>query len=465
MEKTRDYIAMSLNGQALKIAKEHAFMMLADFLRYQKKLTGTKIVCAEGDCGACTVLIFRPRIDHQFVPINACIVGLTQLDGAHVITIEALKKENALSPIQRALHNFHGSQCGFCTPGFVMALTGLFEKSPARLSPQKVKNELTGNLCRCTGYISIIEAALSIDGKTIKPLKNYFSTSTYENNGAIKFKHEGKEFYAPTTLEEADKLAQQGYKIRSGNTDLGVLENKDKATPLRILSLNLIDELYDIRQEDERIIVGARVNLSSLRKFCQKRAPLFAQFINIFASPQIKNMATLVGNTANASPIADTTPFLMVCDGMIHLRSIEGSRAISIEKLFVSYKTLNLKYNEYITHISFCLPKSHEHLKLDKVSTRKDLDIATINSAFRIELAGKVIKNIKLAMGGIGPMIKRLKNTEQFMFNKELDSALISDAQKILQQEITPQSDLRASAQFRRVLANNVFSRYLGSLL
>lgn len=462
--QTRDYIVLVLNGEHLHVGSEHAFMMLADFLRYQKRLTGTKIVCAEGDCGACTVLIYRPGIDNEFVPINACIVGMTQLDGAHVLSVEALKNQNRLSLVQQAIVNCHGSQCGYCTPGFVMAITGLMEKTRAPLSPQKVKNELTGNLCRCTGYTPLIEAALSVTNHD--SLKARFKpTELKERDIPIRLRHHNKELYAPTTLEKADECSNLNYRLRSGNTDLGVLENKGKNILEQILSLNLIKELHDIWEENGRVIVGARVNLSTVRQFCHKRVPVFAQFINIFASPQIKNMATLVGNSANASPIADTVPFLLVADGLVHIRSSEGTRTLPMENLYGAYKTLNLKPNEYITHLSFALSRPSELLKLDKISTRKDLDIATVNSAFLVNLDGRFIKDIRLAMGGIGPTVKRLRNTENSMLNKNLDTTLLEEARQQLQQEITPQSDVRGSDALRRVLADNLFTRYFGSLL
>lgn len=461
---TRDYIVLVINGEHIHVGSEHAFMMLADFLRYQKSLTGTKIVCAEGDCGACTVLIFRPGIDNDYVAINACIVGMAQLDGAHVLTVESLKDQGRLSEVQKAIENCHGSQCGYCTPGFVMAITGLIEKTRFPLSPQKVKNELTGNLCRCTGYTPLIEAALSV--RSHVPLKTRFNLAELkERDVPIQLRHGNKELFAPTTLEQADEFSNLGYKLSSGNTDLGVLENKGKNTLEKILSLSLIKELYQIREEHGRIIIGARVNLSAVRQFCQSRVPIFAQFINIFASPQIKNMATLVGNSANASPIADTVPFLLVADGQAHIRSSEGTRILPMENLYAAYKTLNLGPHEYITHLSFAVPKPSERLKLDKISTRKDLDIATVNSAFLVNLDGRLIKDIRLAMGGVGPMVKRLTNTEHAMLNKKLDSTLLQEARKQLQQEITPQSDVRGSDSFRKVLADNLFTRYFESLL
>ncbi len=465
MEKTRDYIVVFLNGQRLHLEGEQVFMMAAEYLRYQKHLTGTKIVCAEGDCGACTVLILRPGIDSDFVPINSCIVSMAQLDGAHMLTVEALKEGNKLSAVQEAIVNKHASQCGYCTPGFAMAITAMFERPCKKLDSQKVKNCLTGNLCRCTGYQPLIDAALSVDQTKTQSLKErYVSDEAPLKELPIKLTHEHREFRAPTTLLAADQLFEKNYTLFCGATDLGVLLNKGKARIEGILSLHLIKELYDIREENNRIMVGARVTLSQVRTFCKNRVPSLAQFINIFASPQIKNMATLVGNIANASPIADTVPFMMVADGQVHVRGPEGARIIDMEDFYIAYKTLSLKPKEYISHVSFALPHN-TYLKLDKISQRKDLDIASVNSAFLLAKKGSEITKIKLALGGIGPVVKRLKNTENFLMGQNLTHDLIGEAAKSIQKEITPLSDLRGSDHFRRVLVDGLFNRFMGALL
>jgi xanthine dehydrogenase small subunit len=464
--KNRDHIVIFLNGQREEIKGEQVFMMVADFLRYQKHLTGTKIVCAEGDCGACTVLILRPGIDAGFVAINSCIVSMAQLDGAFLLTVEALKLNGRLSVVQEAIVEKHGSQCGYCTPGFAMAMTALFEKPCAKLTSQRVKNCLTGNLCRCTGYEPLIEAALAVDQQVTSLKERFFTAAREQELIAVKdipihLKHENKELRAPATLAEADRLLSlNNHKLFCGATDLGVLVNKGKTRIESMLSLHLIKELYEIKEEDERIIVGARVTLSEVRNFCKSRVPTLSRFINIFASPQIKNMATLAGNVANGSPIADTIPFMMVNKGKVHVRGTEGQRTITMKDFYVGYKTLSLNAGEYISHLSFALPSATDHLRLDKVSQRKDLDIATINSAFFLRLENSRISKIKIAVGGIGPIVKRLKNTENFMKNKHLTTDLLNEARTQLQKEIAPQSDLRGSDSFRRVLTDSLFTRF-----
>ncbi len=466
MERSRNHLVIFLNGQKQLISEKDCFMMAADFLRYQKNLSGTKIVCAEGDCGACTILIFRPGIDSQLVPINACIVPMMQLDGAFIITIEALKENKKLSLVQEAILEKHGSQCGYCTPGFVMAMSACFEEQKA-CSAQKIKNCLTGNLCRCTGYQPFLDAAAELSAKNIPSLTARFvkEEQCEELKNArcipISMKGEGYHFEAPRTLQDADKLlAEENFRLFSGATDVGVHINKDKLQLQKILSLQLIAELYEIKEEEGRIMVGARLNLESLRKFVKTRIPSLARFINIFASPQIKNMATLAGNIANASPIADMIPFMMIADGKVHARSLRGTREIAMSDFFIAYKKLDLAVDEYISHLSFLPPKKSELLALNKVSQRRDLDIATVNSAFLMQLeSGKIIES-KIAFGGIGPTVKRLLGVENFLRGKELNSEHINEARQLVQQEISPQSDLRGSATYRRMLADNLFMRF-----
>lgn len=473
-KRSRDYVAIFINGERYNVGGQKCFLMLADFLRYELKLVGTKIVCAEGDCGACTVLCYRHQknFEPSFLPINACIVMLAQLDGCHILTVEALKEGENLSPIQKSMVDNHASQCGFCTPGFAMAISAIFEK-PCMLSEQKVKNCLTGNLCRCTGYQPIINAALSVDKALVKPLsERYLSQEKDDALGEaislpLHIIDGDQEFFAPLSLDEAKKwrFDKKGSFIVGGATDIGVSINKDRLTPKPMLSLHLLKELYEISLIDDRVSVGARASLSELRKFLKKLVPSMASFLNIFASPQIKNIATLVGNIANGSPIGDSLPFMMVSDGRIHVVREEGSRVVPMDDLYKGYKSLSLKDDEIITHASFLVPKRSEVLRLEKVSVRKDLDISAVSAAFLGDIdKNGLFKEVKLALGGVGPVVIRLRNTEKFLAGQRFSEKLIDDAAFILQQEIVPLSDLRASADYRRMVADKLFRRFFKTL-
>lgn len=471
----RKQILLYINGQSYKIADKSVFMMLADFLRLKLRLTGTKIVCAEGDCGACTVLCYRSKgaKTDNFWPINACIVPIFKLDGCHLLTVEGLNQKNGLSAVQQAIVDHHGSQCGYCTPGFVMAMTALFQEKKT-ITQQKVKNALTGNLCRCTGYQPLIEAALAVDQGTLVPLDRHFlikeSVTELMNSQKhpVHITNDQWEFFAPTQLKEALSYKQTcpDACVMAGATDLGVMINKGKKSIGRLLSLHLIDELYDITEIDGQVRVGALVTLAQLRHFAKTALPKLASFLNLFASPQIKNMATLIGNVTNGSPIGDMLPFLMVADGQIHIKSLSDAKKVPMEKFYLGYKKLALDACELVTHISFTLPPINHILSLNKISQRKDLDISTINSAFLFDIGQQLtINKARIAFGGVAPMVVRLFKAEKFLAKKTLSEPLVETALTIIQQEISPQNDLRGGAAYRRVLAENLFRSYCKEIM
>ncbi len=468
-----------LNGQKIEVGAAESGMMLADFLRQRKSMTGTKIVCAEGDCGACTVLRrFHPpgrgkAGKASFLPINSCITRVAQMDGSSLVTIEGLADRD-LHPVQKAMVECHGSQCGFCTPGFVMALTGLVEKklddkSNARLLCQESKNALTGNLCRCTGYQPILDAASAIPVQDCVPLaKRYVSSAqSQELRGvtqkALHLQRDGFELFAPTKLKEAATFLKKnpGARILSGGTDLGVLQNKRKLNIDRAMSLHLIPELYEIKKLPKgKVRVGARVTLSELRNFAKKPLPELARFIDLFASPQIKNVATLAGNIGNASPIGDMPPFLLVAGTTVNVAGPKGMRKVPIEKFFLGYRKTALRAGELIANFEFDLPLKKERFALYKVSQRKDLDISTVNAAMRMKVNRGRIEGIRLAMGGIAATPLRLSKTEKALEGQVLDEQVLARGIDTLRSEMTPLDDLRGSSAYRRVLAEKLLLRF-----
>jgi len=469
----RDYIILTVNKRRHEVRGTQAFLMLADYLRRELSLSGTKVVCAEGDCGACTVLCYRPELGSSagFMPINACIVLVAQLDGAQIITVEGLKENNKLSNVQEALLKAHASQCGFCTPGFVMAMTSLCEKAQESLTEQDIKNHLTGNLCRCTGYQAIIRAAQDIKIGSSNPLVSNFLSEETQRLDSVCVSTNSRVFFAPTDLAQATLWLKNNApaQIISSSTDVGVGINKNKVSLGRALSLHHIKELYVIEQKDQTIQVGARVLLSELRDFCLKVIPEFSRFLNIFASPQIKNMATLIGNVANASPIADTPPFLMVSDARVGILSHRGAREVAINEFFIGYKRLDLAPDEIITHICFKLPTQSDFLRLYKISQRRDLDISTVNAAFCCNINNShekpVLKKARIALGGVAERVVRAVKTESFLANKEISEKIIEEALEIIQLEITPLDDLRGSQSYRRVLIDGIMRRYFREIM
>jgi len=333
----RDYIEFSLNGKPHQVRGEAIFQPLSSYLRYSRGLTGTKVVCAEGDCGACSVMARRP--DGEFCAMNSCIAMTFLLDGMDLVTVEGLAKDGKLNEIQNSMVRNFGGQCGFCTPGFVMAITDLFEHKP-QVNEKQARNALTGNLCRCTGYQPILNAVLDVNVRQHQRLGERFTTGVAKNKTPVLIEFGEQTFYAPADLTSACRyrVENPGAVIFSGSTDLGVRYNKGHIRPRHFMSLNLIDGLYDLGVAGDEISVGARVNLAQLSRFLKPHIPEFAQFLNIFASPQIKNSATLIGNLANASPIADTTPLLMSLDAEVDVRGVGGARTIALSDFYLGYK-------------------------------------------------------------------------------------------------------------------------------
>jgi xanthine dehydrogenase small subunit len=474
--KMRKEVIFYLNGHRHAVGAKEASMMLAEYLRYEKGLTGTKIVCAEGDCGACSVLRYFPHVpgkdSRNYVAINSCITLVAQLDGSSLVTVDALKEKEKLHEAQRAMVECHGSQCGFCTPGFVMALTGLveekIERSEKSIKDCEAKNALTGNLCRCTGYAPIISAALSIDLEKCESIKKRFYSEKQDSDlknifrEEVELRNDDFSFYAPKTLKAAlDYLqAHSDVKILASGTDLGVVHNKRKITLNKLMSLHLISELYDIKMDGDVVILGARVTHTEFRHFIKDKMPEFSSYLDIFASPQIKNMGTVIGNVANASPIGDTPPALLALNATVVVQGPQGKKEIPLSQFFLAYRKTALTHLELITHIKFALPHANSKVKFYKYSNRKDLDISAVNFAVNLTYqddAKKAIKDIIIAAGGVGPVPMRFLKTEEYLKkHKDLEGAV-----KVLHTEFTPLSDVRASRAYRHVLIENYLRKFM----
>ncbi len=472
----RNKIVTKINHQIVEIEPEKSMTMLASFLREDLSLSGTKVVCAEGDCGACTVLVgdkLNAAGEFEYVSMNSCILPVYKLDGAHVVTIEGLNQQDQLNPIQKSMVKCHGSQCGFCTPGFVNSLAFMCEElknENKAISEKKVKNYLTGNLCRCTGYDGIIKAGLNINLSEVKLLKEQFDNSDLiDLNKMLKkkslvYKDENAKLFLPVDIEEALDLKKEfpDSKVIAGGTDTSVLKNKGKANYTKIISLSHIEWLNEISLSDKFISIGANVTLKKVEEFFEKEVLEFKNLLHIFASPQIKNRATLIGNVVNGSPIGDTIPFLLALDALVLLQSSRGKRECLLSDFYLDYKKINLDKDELVTHVLIPRVLNNEKLKLYKASMRKDLDISAVSFAGLLKLNNsKEIEKINLAFGGVGPFALRIKNIEKEALNKKLDQNLINTLKVKLQNEIKPLSDLRASEKYRRSLAQNFLEKFL----
>lgn len=476
-QNPRHSVAITLNGQLITISGDDALMMLAEWLRKRALKPGTKIVCAEGDCGACTVLrAFKSKSSAgklSFLPINSCITTVAQMDGSHIVTVEGLAINDQLSPVQKAMRMCHGSQCGYCTPGFVMALTGATEVHET-LDRKTAANYLTGNLCRCTGYEPILDAAESIKhNPNFRVASRYLTPSLIMSlktatKKPVEFEDsQGRIFSAPPTLKEACKFLRhkKGARLIAAATDLGVQTNKGRPLPEALLSLQNIDELYRLLASKKALHVGARVTLSQLRVAASTEFPELSRFLDIFASPQIKNSATLVGNLANASPIGDTLPMLLATNARVHTAYWSSGkllkRSIPITKFFLGYKKLAIKPFELIYKVEIPLGTQIENLKLYKSSQRKDLDISAVGAAFRVATnKSGLVTDAALALGGVAATPTRLPQVEKLLLGKTISEDLVAECADALNSSIKPLSDVRGTSGFRRVLATNMLKLY-----
>ncbi len=478
--KTRDNVTFFVNGKAETVSGSDVFMTLAEWLRYKRSLVGTKIVCAEGDCGACTVLLARPiqgsKKPIEFEAINSCIAITGQMDGCHITTVEGLKKDGEFSPVQKSMIECNGSQCGFCTPGFVMAMSWMLEKNKP-VDSKSAKNHLTGNLCRCTGYQPIIDASILAGKlrdeapKSDTLTKRYLTSANLKNlklatKKPVQIESDDRLFYAPQTVKELSAFRKKypNSLIVGAATDLGVQYNKGKRELTQIVSLHAIPEFYEIKTVKNKIRVGARVTLAELRRELSKTSEKLAEVLDLFASPQIKNAATLIGNVANASPIGDTPPILLALNARVEILPRAGGKRIHVplDRFFLGYRKTKLKPGDVITAIEFDLPKKDEIFRFYKNSQRKDLDISCVNASIwmKKDPHGKVLQ-ARIACGGVAATPIRVKTAEKALLGTGGDRESIELAVSAIQESITPISDFRGTSAYRRVLVQNVFTNLI----
>ena len=464
----RDHLLIHVNGQPHRVTGAMAFQSLSNFLRYDLTLIGTKVVCSEGDCGSCTVLIGRAengKIDYR--PVTSCIQFLYQLDGAHVITIEGLTYDGQLNPVQEAMVRCHGAQCGFCTPGFVVSMCSAFERGERERDA--LRAALVGNLCRCTGYESIVRAGLEADHAAMKRIDDLYapgpliSTISDAHREPVLIRGNGKTFFKPVTLAEATEFraANPGCVIVAGGTDVGVQMNKFMRDPQVVMSLAGMTELRQITRDGSALTVGACATLMELEHATQDCCPELTGMLRRHGSPLIRNAGTLAGNIANGSPIGDAMPALFVLGAEIELAGRGGSsRRVDINDFYTGYRTNVMRPDELIARVHIPLPSRDELFKLYKVSKRHDLDISSFMAAFYATVRGDVIERIRIAYGGVGPVILRLPKTETFLTGQPLTAEIMSAAGELARTEITPISDVRGSADFRFQLAENIVRRF-----
>ncbi|AUC82488.1 FAD binding domain-containing protein [Lacinutrix sp. Bg11-31] len=454
-------ITFILNNKTIKTS-EHSGTTLLDFVRYQQRLTGTKIGCREGDCGACTLLVGTLNGDTmEYQSITSCISPLGNAHGKHIVTVEGTNLKGKLTATQEAMKANYATQCGFCTPGFVVALTG-FALSNSENNYSNAIDAISGNICRCTGYKAIEKAAHQVVKKLDNQEKNSFEW-LIENEFIPNYFES-----IPQRLKdiEAKELNQPKGKYVSGGTDLYV-QQADNLTDNTVHLIADKTYLKGIIIENGICTIGTNTTVSDLwnHKKLNSVLPNLRRHLKLVSSEQIRNMASLGGNLVNASPIGDMTIlFLALNSEVTVINSEEKERAILLKNFYQGYKTYDLKDGELLKTIRFKLPAKHSFFNFEKVCKRTHLDIASVNSAIHISLENETITEAHVSIGGVAAIPKYLHDTSAFLTGKLLTTETILEANAMLQKEIAPISDVRGTSDYKRLLARQLFFAHFTEL-
>ncbi len=436
-------IAFLLNGESVTLENVDPTSSTLEWLRENKKLTGTKEGCNEGDCGACTVMVSD---DTGHKSVNACILFLGQLNGKSITTIEGISKDGALHPVQQSMIDHHGSQCGFCTPGITMSL------ATAQLNGDKDHDDvLAGNLCRCTGYAPIIRAAQDASGQHAPMLDADLGGITSQTR-ANKSQPETIEALAKALADAPDAT------LVAGATDVGLWSTKGLVDLHPVVFLQKVKELTTIQTSKDALRIGAGVTIEKLRHAIAQDHPSFAQMLRRFASLQVRNVATIGGNIANGSPIADTPPALIALDATLHLRSDKSTRTMPLEEFFVAYGKQDILPGEFVETVS--IKPQADRLKVYKLSKRFDQDISAVLGAFYIDVHDGIITKARIAFGGMAATPKRARNVEDALLGQPWQMDTIQNALPAFAKDFTPLTDMRATSTYRLKTAQNLLLRY-----
>ena len=485
-------IRFFFRGAITEVTGVHTTLSVLDWLREHARCTGTKEGCNEGDCGACTVVVGELP-EHTDDPaeqvcglslrsVNACLQFLTMLHGKALYTVEDLQAMagGALHPVQQAMVECHGSQCGFCTPGFVMSLYTQYEKHRAtgdRPDRQQIADGLAGNLCRCTGYRPIVDAgermsdlpAVQLDtAPVIEALTALRSPETFRYSAVNRHRSTSTgeprtdHFHAPTTLDAlaALRFAHPDALMLAGATDIGLWVTKQFRDLGDIVYVGNVAELKRIETTEGQLRIGAGVSLDTAWRTLAAHWPDLAEVGLRFAGPPVRHAGTLGGNVANGSPIGDAAPVLMALDAQIELRCGDAIRRLPLGEFYLDYMRNVMQRGEFVQALLVPLPSISHHVRVYKISKRYDGDISALCAAFAIDLDGDTVRSVRLAYGGMAAIVKRAAAAEAALIGRVWNAEAVQAAQRALAQDFQPLSDLRASAAYRLQVAQNLVQRF-----
>ena len=453
-------ITFILNNDLISIKIDPATVLL-DFVRKQMHLTGTKEGCKEGDCGACTVLVGELKNSKlEYHSINSCLLPLGNVKNTHIVTIEGLNSNN-LTHIQSEIINEGASQCGFCTPGFIVSLTGyLIHKDVYKID--EALNSVAGNICRCTGYTSIKRSVNDVLNKINSNEHKEVDTISFliKNNILPDYFNDIPEKLRKLKSEKSNGRNGKAKNFIAGGTDLYVQK------PEELLNQQIAfikdKKLSYIEIQDNCCRVGAGTTFEMIKNsfVFQKQFPQLERFINLIASLPIRNSATIGGNIINASPIGDMTILFLALNASVILNNGPKQRKTLLKDFYKGYKYLDRTDDEYLEYIEFKLPSKNSHFNFEKVSKRTNLDIASVNSAIYLEVENDAIKEVIISAGGVAPIPLYLEKTSRFLSGKKIDIDNLNNSLAIIQSEISLISDIRGSKDYKRLLVNQLFKAH-----
>lgn len=459
-------ISFLLNDKPITIEECDPNTTLQSYVRDKLGLKGTKEGCASGDCGACTLVLAEPDADSEklrYTTVNSCITLLSSVHKKQLITPEHLETDASLHPVQQAMVEEHGSQCGFCTPGFIMSMFALY-KNADTVQREEVESALSGNLCRCTGYRPIIDATLKVCNQQNK--RDKFDTETSATLEALSNINDHQSLENLYQAQDSSELARlldkhPKAKLIAGGTDLGLEITQNLRRFGTIIDISRVKELNQIQSDDQNLKIGAAISIGEFSEVLLGQFPELSELVERFASQPIRNKATLGGNIANASPIGDFPPVLLALDASLELDDGESLTSLPLAEFFTGYRQTQLGYKQWISAIS--IPNKHPDAKFSvyKVSKRIEDDISAVCAAFYVEEEDGVIKKVRTGFGGVAATPAGATEFEQQLLGKPLNDpqTRVSGA-AILKQCFSPISDVRASAEYRNTLLANLWTRF-----